>query len=109
MKERAMSMADELDKLHRLLQSGALTQAEYDAAKARLLGEGHSTRAPLAINRLRLSERDKWIAGVCGGIAEVTGVDSWIWRLIFVLGLLAGGFTAVLYIVLWIFVPREGQ
>ncbi len=40
-------------------------------------------------------------------IAAITGVESWIWRLIFVLGLLAGGFTVVLYIILWIFVPRE--
>ena len=105
-----MTMADELEKLHRLLQSGALTPAEYESAKARLLtgGTGGSDSS-LAINRLRLSERDKWIAGVCGGVAEVTGVEAWIWRLIFVLGPMAGGFTAVLYIILWIFVPRAGR
>ena len=105
-----MTMADELEKLHRLAQSGALTPAEYEAAKARVLdGAPGAADRSLAINRLRLSERDKWIAGVCGGVATVTGVEAWIWRLIFVLGLLAGGFTAVLYIILWIFVPREGQ
>jgi phage shock protein C len=107
-----MTIADELEKLHRLLQVGALTQAEYDAAKARLLGGapfGGAAESSLAINRLRLSNSDRWIAGVCGGVALVTGVESWIWRLIFVLGLFAGGFTAVLYIILWIFVPREGQ
>jgi len=104
-----MSMADELEKLHRLHANGALTQSEYDAAKTRVLAGGarSTTDAPLAINRLRLSDSDKWIAGVCGGIGEVTGVESWIWRLIFVLGLLAGGFTVVLYLILWIFVPRE--
>ena len=104
-----MTMADELEKLHRLLQAGALTQAEFDAAKARLLGGAQSPDRSLPINRLRLSDSDKWIAGVCGGVAAVTGVEAWIWRLIFVLGLLAGGFTAVLYIILWIFVPRDGQ
>ena len=103
-----MTTADELEKLHRLLQSGALTQAEYDAAKARLLG-GTDPDTSFAINRLRLSDTDKWIAGVCGGVAQVTGVESWIWRLIFLLGLMAGGISAALYIVLWIFVPREGQ
>jgi phage shock protein C len=104
-------MADEIEKLHRLLQSGALTPAEYEAAKARVLGGAAGPAAggsSLAVNRLRLSNTDKWIAGVCGGIAGVTGVESWIWRLIFVLGLFAGGFTAVLYIILWIFVPRDG-
>jgi phage shock protein PspC (stress-responsive transcriptional regulator) len=105
-----MSMADELDKLHRLLGSGALTQAEYDAAKARVLAGGDlAPTASLAINRLRLSNTDKWIAGVCGGVGAVTGVEAWIWRLIFVLGLLAGGFTVVLYLILWIFVPREDR
>ena len=105
-----MTMADELEKLHRLLQGGALTPAEYEAAKARVLGGAAGSSGPsLAINRLRLSEGDKWIAGVCGGVAAVTGVEAWIWRLIFVLGMFAGGFTAILYIVLWIFVPRDGQ
>jgi phage shock protein C len=107
-----MNMADEVEKLHRLLQSGALTQAEYEAAKARVLGTSPGScgaGSGLAINRLRLSNSDKWLAGVCGGVAAVTGVESWIWRLIFVLGLFAGGFTAVLYLILWIFVPREGQ
>jgi phage shock protein C len=105
-----MTMADELEKLHRLLQGGALTQAEYETAKARLLaGAGSAAGAALPINSLRLSDSDKWIAGVCGGVAKATGVEAWIWRLIFVLGLLGGGFTAVLYIILWIFVPREGQ
>ena len=105
-----MTMADELEKLHRLLQGGALTQAEYEVAKARVLGgTAGSSGQSLAINRLRLSDGDKWIAGVCGGVAAVTGVEAWIWRLIFVLGMFAGGFTAVLYIILWIFVPRDGQ
>jgi len=105
-----MTIADELEKLHRLLQAGALTPAEYEAAKARVLaGAAGSPGSSLAINRLRLSDGDKWIAGVCGGVAAVTGVEAWIWRLIFVLGMFAGGFTAILYIVLWIFVPRDGQ
>jgi phage shock protein C len=84
-----MTMADELEKLHRLVLAGALTQAEYEAAKA--------------------SNDDKWIAGVCGGIAAITGVESWIWRLVFVLGLMVGGFTVVLYLIFWIFVPRDGM
>jgi phage shock protein PspC (stress-responsive transcriptional regulator) len=103
-----MSTADELEKLHRLLQSGALTHAEYDAAKTRLLS-GAGAGTGLGINRLRLSRDDQWIAGVCGGIAALTGVESWIWRLIFVVGLIAGGSTGILYIILWIFVPREGE
>jgi phage shock protein C len=104
-----MSTADEITKLHDLLTRGAITQEEFDRAKARLLGGGAVPVSGLAINRLRLSDDDKWIAGVCGGIAASTGVESWIWRLIFVVGLFFGGFTLLLYLLLWIFVPRQGQ
>ena len=104
-----MSIADELDKLHQLLAKGALTQSEFEQAKARLLLEtAPGLGAGLAINRLRRSRADQWIAGVCGGIARLTGVESWIWRMLFVLGLVFGGFTLLAYAVLWIFVPKEG-
>ncbi len=101
-----MSTADELKKLHDLLLAGALTSAEYDQAKTRLLGAstGFDT-SPL--KRLRRSVNDQWIAGVCGGIASATDVETWIWRLLFVLGAFAGGATIVLYVILWIFMPRE--
>jgi phage shock protein PspC (stress-responsive transcriptional regulator) len=103
-----MSMADELKKLHELQQAGGLTSAEYEQAKARLLG-GEPAGAVSRLNRLRRSTSDLWIAGVCGGIAQVTGVETWIWRLLFVLGVFAGGATVVLYLILWIFIPREGE
>ena len=102
-----MSTADEIAKLHSLLDKGALTPAEFEQAKARLLNDAPGPGAGLAINRLRRSDSDRWIAGVCGGIARLTGVESWIWRLLFVLGLVFGGFTIFVYVVLWIFVPRE--
>ena len=60
-----------------------------------------------AINNLRRSITDSWIGGVCGGIARATGVESWIWRLIFVVLFLFGGTGLLLYILLWIFVPSE--
>jgi phage shock protein PspC (stress-responsive transcriptional regulator) len=44
---------------------------------------------------------------VCGGIAEATGVDSWAWRLLFVLLLLCWGTGLVVYVLMWIFVPKE--
>jgi phage shock protein PspC (stress-responsive transcriptional regulator) len=102
-----MPLADEIAKLHELLTRGAITQAEYERAKASLL-EGPGPGAGLAINRLRRSPTDCWIGGVCGGIGRLTGVESWIWRILFVLGLIFGGFTLFAYVVLWIFVPREG-
>jgi len=102
-----MSTADEIAKLHDLLGKGAISSDEYERAKTRLLDTPDSG-APLQLNQLRLSNGDRWIAGVCGGIAAATGVESFVWRLIFVLGLFLGGFTLLLYLLLWIFVPRAG-
>src|SRR5512141_3069359 len=108
-----MALSDELAKLQDLHQRGALTDDEFARAKARVLeGAASATEAPpaaavAAINALRRSARDRWIAGVCGGIARATGVDSWVWRLLFVLLMLCGGVGLVLYVLLWIFVPSD--
>ena len=104
-----MTIADEIAKLHELQAKGALTAEEFARAKARLLQTEPGPGADLAINRLRRTPGDRWIAGVCGGIARLTGVESWIWRMLFVLGVFFGGFTLFVYIVLWIFVPRESS
>ncbi len=54
----------------------------------------------LRISGLYLSETDKKLGGVCGGIAESINVDSTIIRLIWVLGsLLSAGIGIVLYII----------
>ncbi len=54
----------------------------------------------LGLSGLHLSETDKKIAGVCGGIAESVNIDSTIIRLIWVLGsLLSAGIGIVLYII----------
>jgi phage shock protein PspC (stress-responsive transcriptional regulator) len=105
-----MSLADELARLDELRAKGALTDGEFQRAKDRLLGTGEPLGAATnvdAVNRFRRSEADKWIGGVCGGLARATGIESWAWRLIFTLLLLFGGTGAVVYVLLWIFVPSE--
>ena len=103
-----MTIADELTKLDDLRTRGALSNEEFDRAKARLLDAGPQPGPGMeAINSLRRSITDSWVGGVCGGIARATGVESWIWRLIFVVLFLFGGTGLLLYILLWIFVPSE--
>lgn len=103
-----MSLTDELHKLEGLRQRGALSEAEFARAKERLLEAPAAPSAGIAaINRLRRSSTDRWLGGVCGGLARATGLESWIWRLGFaVLGCYAGAGVLV-YLLLWIFVPRE--
>ncbi len=55
---------------------------------------------------LHLSRADRKIAGVCGGLGEWLDVDPVFLRVAFVLLALAGGLGIVVYIVLWLFVPR---
>ena len=55
-----------------------------------------------------LSETDKKIGGVCGGLAEYFGIDSLILRLIFVALIIGWGTGLLLYILLWILAPKKG-
>ena len=104
-----MSLADELIKLEQLRERGTLTPEEFDRAKARLLSPDPAPLEPSefaqAINRLRRSQSDRWIAGVCGGLAAATGVEAWVWRLLMVALVFAGGLGVAVYALLWIFVP----
>ena len=105
-----MSLSDELNKLGELRERGVLTDEEFARAKARLLGTAEAPAgAPFvsSINDMRRSRSDRWIAGVCGGLARISGLDSWVWRLIFTALLLCAGTGLVLYILLWIFVPSD--
>jgi phage shock protein PspC (stress-responsive transcriptional regulator) len=59
------------------------------------------------LHSLARSETDRVIGGVCGGLGEHTPVPSWCWRLLFVLMLICFGTGFLIYILLWIFVPRK--
>ncbi|SDQ79139.1 PspC domain-containing protein [Thermostaphylospora chromogena] len=52
------------------------------------------------------SNRYKIIAGVCGGIAERFGIPPTLVRLLFVLSCILPGPQFVIYIILWIALPK---
>lgn len=56
--------------------------------------------------KLRKSQTDKKIAGVCGGLAEYFGVDSTIIRLIFALCVICFGTGLLAYIVCAVVMPE---
>lgn len=103
-----MSISEEIGRLGELHQRGILSDEEFASAKARVIDE--PTRAPApaglaAVNHLRRSVADRWLGGVCGGVAEATGLATWIWRFAFTLLAVCGGTGVLLYVLLWIFVP----
>lgn len=60
--------------------------------------------------RLCLSEYNKKIAGVCGGIAEFFGLEVSIVRILCVLlTFLLRGFPIIIYIILWAVLPKQGR
>ena len=103
-----MTLADELIKLEQLHQRGILTDDEFVRGKARLLETAAPSGTEVAkINGFRRSRSDRWLGGLCGGLAVATGVESWLWRLLFTLLFFVGGTGLLLYILFWIFVPSE--
>ena len=122
-------ISDEIRRLHELHQAGALTTEEFERAKAKVLaGAGPNERVNLNkdggstcngfdarpgfgsgdIKSLRRSRVDRWLGGVCGGLAGTFGLETWVWRLVFtVFTIVTSGFGALVYLLMWIFVPEE--
>jgi phage shock protein C len=63
---------------------------------------------PVDANRkLYRSRTDRKLGGVCGGLAQYFGVDATLIRVLFVVLAVLGGSGLILYLALWIIVPRE--
>ncbi len=56
---------------------------------------------------LTRSQQDNWIAGVCAGLARHFGVSATTVRLIFVLSCLLPGPQFLVYIALWVLMPKD--
>jgi signal transduction histidine kinase len=54
---------------------------------------------------LRRDTRNRWVAGVCSGLARHFGVDPLIVRVVFIAGAMAGGIGLAVYALAWVFVP----
>lgn len=111
-----MSLTDELERLNALHEKGVLNDAEFTLAKKRLLdgdaafaSSNKASREYSVLHQLARSKSDRWIGGVCGGLAEFSNIPAWAWRLLFVLLLLLHGLGLIVYLLLWIFVPLQKE
>jgi phage shock protein PspC (stress-responsive transcriptional regulator) len=116
-----MNLADEIKHLHELHQKGALSDAEFAQAKAKLLasdGGGQSSfdqsfsnsgidPALQQFNHFRRSKNDRWFGGICGGLGKTTTLDSSVWRLLFVIFTIYFGAGLLAYFLAWIIIPQE--
>lgn len=105
-----MSLSDELSKLAALRAGGTLSEEEFTRAKERLLSAERpqsDDQLTATVNSFRRSRTDRWLGGVCGGIARATGIESWVWRLFFAVMFLCVGAGLLAYLLLWMFVPSD--
>ena len=66
-------------------------------------------RAPRQPGPLRRSRTNRMAAGVAGGLSARIGVDANLIRVGFVLLVVGGGTGVALYVLAWLFIPREGD
>ena len=60
------------------------------------------------MKKLYLSNTDRKIGGVCGGLGEYFAKDPTLFRVIFVvLTLLSFGLGIILYLAMWLIVPKK--
>lgn len=58
--------------------------------------------------RLLRSNSNKWIAGVCGGIADYFGWNHELLRLLWVVLTVGTAFCGgIIYVILWIIMPQQ--
>jgi phage shock protein PspC (stress-responsive transcriptional regulator) len=50
-----------------------------------------------------------WVAGVCAGLADYSGLDVSLIRVIFAVLTLFGGVGAIAYVLAWALVPEQGE
>lgn len=59
--------------------------------------------------KIYLSDTNKKIGGVCGGVGEYFNIDPTIVRLLWFLAIFLHGFGLLAYIIAWIIMPRYGH
>lgn len=80
-----------------------LLPKRYDAPNPDDIAPGHG---PLAGRRLFRDTDTAKIGGVAAGLAHYFNLDVTLVRVVLLAGLFAGGFTFILYIILWIVAPE---
>jgi phage shock protein C len=62
-----------------------------------------------ATRKLYRSRSDRKLAGVCGGLAQFFSLDPTLIRVLFVVLAVLGGSGILIYLAMWIMVPKEPQ
>ncbi len=58
------------------------------------------------MNKFKLIQKDKWVGGVCSGLAYYLGIQTWIVRLVTFILVFGYGFSIWCYLLVWMFAPK---
>ena len=58
---------------------------------------------------IRRDTQDKWLAGVCSGLASRLGVDPLVMRAALIVLILLGGVGVTVYLIAWAFIPNDRE
>jgi phage shock protein C len=70
---------------------------------------GDGPGGPPAGKRLERKLANRWVAGVCAGLADYTGIDATLIRVIFAVLTFVGGLGPIAYVLGWALIPEEGE
>lgn len=59
------------------------------------------------MKKLYLSNTDRKIAGVCGGLGQYFGKDPTLFRIVFILVALMWGLGVIAYLLMWLIIPKK--
>lgn len=57
--------------------------------------------------KLYRSTSDKWLGGVCAGVAKYFNIDPLVVRILLLIAMFGYGCGLLLYIIGWILIPQE--
>jgi phage shock protein C len=57
--------------------------------------------------KLYRSKTNRKLAGICGGLAQYFNIDATLIRVLFIVLAVLGGSGLLLYLAMWIIVPKE--
>ncbi len=100
--DRVVSMEDVRDAITQLGEPSEISGEEEQDNP----GPSFSSRTEPAPKRLFRDPDNKYIGGVCGGLGAYFQIDPTWMRVIFLLTIFAYSFGLILYIILWIVIPK---
>lgn len=100
-----MASMNDVNGMPRASNSVSADQESPESADWNAGGPG----GPPASKRLERKISNRWVAGVCTGLADYTGVDATLIRVIFAVLTFFGGLGPIAYVLGWALIPEEGD